>query len=262
MKKIAESGHVKNVSLYDKMVVDAEETGGSYNPAANELKVVNLNVRKDEVHLAMETLDAAEAAKSEAVNQRQFIYEELLLRSTRVVGEALACGADEKLMADIHTWVRKLRGQRAKAIEEPVIIEPAPVDGNVETGKAGGELAKIVKRSVSQQSFDNRLGHFRKVIEIVAMIVGYIPNEAEMTILGLKALATEAEAATHDVNQKTANVDAARTMRDKLLYRKVTGIIFLGQRVKGYFRATFGPQSNEYKKVKDVRFKKYEYKGL
>jgi len=210
----------------------------------------------------METLDISEAELDEAINHRQLIYVELLNRSARIVGEALACGADEKLMGDISTWTRKLRGRRAKAIVEPIVVIPPPVEGIVETEKAGNELSTKVKRSVSQQSFDNRLGHYKKIIEIVSQISGYVPNEAEMSLLGLKTLGDDALTATHNVNQKTHNLNAARTMRDKLLYRKVTGLIYLGERIKGYFKATFGHQSNEYKKVKDVRFKKYEYKGL
>jgi len=261
MKKIAESGHIKNVALYDKLVVNAEETGGSYNPAANELKINNLIFRRDEIHNAMDSLNVAEAENDEAINNRQFIYVELLNRSARIVGEALACGADEKLMSDIKTWIRKLSGQRAKAIIEPAVVVP-PTDETADTGKVGSDLATKVKRSVSQQGFDNRLGHYRKIIEIVGQISGYAPNEAEMSLLGLKALGDEALIATKTVNQKMHNLNVARTLRDKLLYRNGTGLIFLGERLKGYFKATFGPQSNEYKKVKDVKFKKYHYKGL
>jgi hypothetical protein len=261
MKKVAESGHIKNVALYDKIVVDAEETGSSYNPAANDIKIANLILRRDEIHNAMEALDIAEAEKDQAINQRQFIYVELLDRSSRLVGEAVACGADEKILADIRTLIRKLRGKRAKAIVEPIVDVP-PADGTSETGKVGSDLATKVKRSVSQQGFDNRLGHFRKIIEILGQISGYAPNEAEMSIVGLKTLSEEAFAATKSVNQKIHNLNVARTLRDKLLYRKGTGLVFMGERIKGYFKATFGPNSNEFKKIKDVRFKRYEFSGL
>jgi len=260
MKKVAESGHIKNVALYDKIVVDAEETGSSYNPASNDIKIANLILRRDEIHNVMENLNIAEAEAADAINQRQFIYVELLDRSMRIVGEAVACGADEKIMAEIRSFIRKLRGQRAKAIIEPV-VKPA-TDADIDVGKAGNDLATKVKRSVSQQGFDNRLGHFRKIIETVAMINGYAPNEPEMSIAGLKTFSDDAFAATKNVNQKIHNLNGSRTLRDKLLYRKGTGLVFLGERIKGYFKATFGPHSNEFKKVKDVRFKKYGYKGL
>lgn len=260
--KTFESGHSKNVAYFDRLVEVVEGFGSNFNPPANDIKLPSLSLRKIELHTALSDFKGSIAELKEAINQRQYVFEELMVKSTRVLNEAIASGADSKLIADLRSVMRKLRGKRAKMIKDEAAEIPPAETLALADPDAGSELAKIVKHSVSQRSYDMVTDHFRELIALTEQVSTYTVNEPDLTIAALKTFASDTEGKTKIVNEKAAKVVEMRSLRNKLLYREVTGAIWLGRRVQSYVRVLYGSKSEEYKEIMGCHFRLYDYGGM
>ncbi|MFH0894394.1 MAG: hypothetical protein V2A54_08150 [Bacteroidota bacterium] len=260
--KTFEFGHDKNIALIDELIEKTIGFGVSYNPGSNDLKVAGLQTLKTSLHTAQTNVDNTRGLMTDATNDRQFIFDEMRKRATRLVGEAIACGADEKLVADMRSVMRKLMGKRSGKIEEVVTPAP-PAEGEEAEAKAPeSDPAPKVRRSVSQTSFDMRVEHMRRLKVLVEQVTGYTSNEADLTIVAVGTLCTNAENATKNVNVTKANHENARFTRDKLMYRKPTGALYIAERVKNYVKALYGAKSAQYESVMRIHLKKFKYAGL
>jgi hypothetical protein len=110
--------------------------------------------------------------------------------------------------------------------------------------------------SASQLSYENRGGNFDDYIEILATDPSYKPNEPELTIAGLKAISQNLKAQNEAVNASFAAMSAARGERDQLLYLSEDSIVNTALLVKAYVRAAFGSDSQLFKSVKGLEFRR------
>ena len=252
--KTFESGHSKNVAYFDKLVEIVERFGSNFNPPANDIKLPSLSLRKIELHTSLSDFKDSIAMLKEAINQRQYVFEELMVKGTRVINEAIASGADSKLIADLRSVMRKLRGQRAKMIKEEAVETPKAETLVSDNPDAGAELAKIVKHSVSQIGFDNRFGNFTQLVKLLYVIPSYTPNEPDMTIASHEAFIVSLKNANKQVAIDSKSLAKVRLQRDKVLYDEKTGAVTLANRAKKYIKGAFGADSPEYALVKDLHF--------
>ena len=254
-----ESGHAKNAANFTWLREEVEGFGATYNPAPLDIRLTNLLAVEADIKVAMDTLAARLADYKDAVNIRQKAFEDLEKLCARIMGEAVATGADKKIRADLRSLVRKIRGKRAKPIKEEEIPPAEPFT----EGKAPeSDPASKLKKSASHASYDYQNSHFVQIVALLGKIQGYAPNEPDMSIAGLSARATDLLNKTKTVYQTTAAVESAREMRDRLLYRKGTGAVSLALKVRNYVKATFGNWSSQYNSVAQIVFKGEKYVGL
>lgn len=109
---------------------------------------------------------------------------------------------------------------------------------------------------MSQLSYENVTGNFDDYIAIVETVSTYAPNETELTIAGLKALSTSLKAKSEAVNTRFAPMSAARGLRDQLLYLNDDCVVNIALLVKAYVRAALGPDSQLFKSIKGLQFKR------
>ena len=100
------------------------------------------------------------------------------------------------------------------------------------------------------------LGNFEDYIAILATVPTYKPNEDELKISGLTALANNLRAKNAEVNTTFAPVSAARGLRDRLLYLDDDCVVNMALLCKAYVRAAFGPDSHLFKSIKGLEFKR------
>jgi hypothetical protein len=241
---VSETGNDVTVSNLKKLNRAIVQIGSSYQPSAIDIQVASLDTKETEADYAMSDWRTKLSDHTDAINQRQFLYEIIPSYCVRIVAEVEGLGADEKIIADAHSIVRKIRGKRAK--ELPPVPAKAP--------DAGAELAKIVKHSVSQLGFDNRKGNFEQLVKLLFVIPVYQPNEPDMTITHLNSFLTDLNDVNKLVNTKTKALSKARLYRNKVLYDDKTGVVVLGNRSKKYIKGAFGLYSDEYALVKDIHF--------
>jgi len=193
----------------------------------------------------------AHTAYTNAVDNRQLIFEPLQKMGTRIISALKACGASDAVIKDALSINRKIQGKRAKPIKEVENVEiqaiPNPNDPPV-------EIPKNV--SVSQLSFDSMIEHYSKLIDLLSTVVLYNPNENELKVSGLNTLLTSMKTSNTAVITATTNYINARISRDNLIYTKNTGVVEVAQGAKDYVKSVFGTASPQYKQVSSIKFTK------
>ncbi|MBP9932909.1 MAG: hypothetical protein KBF25_04390 [Chitinophagaceae bacterium] len=145
------------------------------------------------------------------------------------------------MIKDAKAINRKLQGKRAKEIQAPA-DHNAPAPNNI---------------SASQQSYDQLIEHFTKLIELLKTEPTYTPNETELKITTLTTqLAGLKTANTNVTNAAYTAVSNAPISRDKTLYKDTTGLHDITGDVKNYVKSLFGATASEYKQKSKIKFAK------
>jgi hypothetical protein len=237
----SESGDTKLLGNFGQLI-ELVSLDPNYNPANPALPVAALNTRKTAGTAAVTSLGQAEAAFKALVNDRQYLFETVPGVMTRSGNMLKASGAGQKIMDDAKGVQRKITGQRktAKVKDDPKTPQ--------------NEAAKT--HSVSQQSYESIVGNVEDYIAIVETVTGYKPNEPSLTVAGLKSLLSDLKAKNDAVNSAFAALSVARGQRDQLLYTNDDSIVNIALLVKAYVRAALGPDSQLYKSIKGIPFKR------
>jgi hypothetical protein len=158
-----------------------------------------------------------------------------------------ASGADKAVLANAETHVRKLLGRRKspKGKAQPAAAKDAANTPAVAAGK---------NHSTSQLSFENKVGNLDALIEVVAGVPDYKPNEADLKVTALRALSNDLKSKNNAVSAAFVPLSQARGARDQLLYGKEDSIVATAQVVKAYVSAAFGNRSQLYKEIKGLKF--------
>jgi hypothetical protein len=146
-----------------------------------------------------------------ATNAREISFKPLKKLATKTVNALAATDATKQTVDDAQTINFKIQGRRAKAL---------PVAKTVKEGDAAAVDNSI---SVSQQSFDNQVDHFAKLIQTLTAETLYKPNEVELQVASLNTLLTDLKAKNKAVITATAAASNARIARDKVCMQKTPG---------------------------------------
>ena len=117
---------------------------------------------------------------------------------------------------------------------------------------------EIVEVSSSQMSIDNQLVNFDKLIQLLASIPEYTPNESELTIAALTALYEDMFAKNAAVINAEIPLSNLRISRNDILYKEITGLVDVAAAAKMYIKSVFGATSPQYKQVGPLKFTRYK----
>lgn len=236
-----ESGDMKLLGNFSKLI-ELVSIDPNYNPANAAIKAPALNAQKAAALAAVESIGTVEAPYKAAINDRQEGFENLSPTVSRAGNMFKASGAGKQIQDDLKTVSRKITGRRKKAK-----IKDDPNTPQSEANKT---------HSVSQLSYENMVGNFVASIEILKTVPAYAPNEPDLTIAGLTTLANDLKAKNEAVNAGFAPFSAARGVRDQLLYLSGDCVVNTALLVKAYVRAAFGSESQLFKQIKGLEFKR------
>ncbi len=172
MAKFSEVGHAKNVANFQSLINRCTGFDVTYNPSLNAIKIANMNTLRTNALNALNSAISSHTSYVNAVNNRQAIFGPLQKLGTRIISALRACGASEAIIKDAITINRKIQGKRAKPIKEVenIQIQAIPNPNNPAP-------ANPVHVSVSQLSFDSMIEHYTKLIDLLASVPAYNPNE-------------------------------------------------------------------------------------
>jgi hypothetical protein len=240
MASTTETGHAKNVANFEDIISFVTGYGATYNPSKAAIKLTNLNAIFTTAKADMATVTTRSVAFNTSTNARGILFEPLQKLSTRLVQALSSTDASGDVIKDAKTVNRKLQGKRAKAIETPTDPNtPAPTT-----------------ISTSQQSYDQQVEHFTKLIEILKTEPSYTPNETDLKIVTLTAQLAALKTANTNVTNAYTAVSNARIARDKTLYKDKTGLYDVTGDVKNYVKSLFGISSPEFKQISKIKFSK------
>ena len=237
---IIETGHAKNVANFEDFISFVTAYGATYNPTKASIKLANLNAIFTQAKSDITNVMNKTVAFNNTSNARATLFEPLQKLSTRLVQALSSTDATKELIKDAKTVNRKLQGKRSKTIE--TITDPnAPAPNTI---------------SASQQSYDQLIEHFGKLIEILKSEPSYVPNETELKIATLNTQLTALKTANTNVTTAYTEVSNSRIARDKTLYKEKTGMYDVTLDVKNYVKSLYGISSPEFKQLSKIKFSK------
>lgn len=236
-----ETGDMKILGNFRRMI-DLVIADVLYNPSNVVLTVASLEAKLAEAIAVVNDIGVKLAPSKFAIDARQAAYAEAiaLVRGSRNILKA--SGASAETIADADTFGRKVLGLRKskKKTDDP--------------NTPGNEANR--SHSASQQSYDSVLGSYRNYVEIVKGEVLYKPNETQYKIANLTAKGDDLEARNNTVSTSFVPLNNSRSLRDELLYTGENCLCDLAQMVKAYVKAVHGTDSQIYKTINALSFKR------
>lgn len=243
MPSTSETGHAKNVANLEDLISFCNGYGVTYNPSKAALKIAALQILFTSAQNTINTVKSTQTAFNNATNKRIEAFKILKSLATKIINALDATDAAAQTVKDAKTINRKIQGQRASTPK----TTPPPTDGSTPPPD------KTI--STSQQSYDQLIEHFSKLIELLTSDSNYKPNEAELTVAATQTKLAELKSAnTAVVNSYTAWSNS-RIERNNILYNPLTGLVPTSLDVKKYVKSISGATSPQFKQVSGLEFK-------
>ena len=233
-----ETGHNKNVTNFDTLIIACTGFGAPYNPSNPNIAIEVLVAQHLDAKASIREVKTTETPFNSVEGQRKTIFKPLKPTSTKVLNALKGASAPETVIADAETINRKIQGKRAdnKTTETPEGQEPSD------------------RNSVSQQSYDMQIDNFEKLIELADIEPKYNPNEVPLKIVTLQAYHGQLETINTTVKNTYIPYKNAMNARDFKLYNPETGLVETSKLVKAYVKSAFGASSPQYKQISGLKF--------
>lgn len=265
MASTSETGHPINVANFEEMISYCIGYGGSYNPVKLALQIVAMQGLRTTALANLQAVNAAVVVIVNAINARQILFDPIRPLATRMVNALDATDASDELVKDARTINRKIQGKRKGETIPPATtpVPPVPPVPPIPPTDPSAPVPVPVpptpeQISVSQQSYDSLLENFNKLILLVASEPTYTPNEVDLQVATLNALAANLATQNTAVINATTALSNARIARNHTLYDPNTGLYDIQNEVKKYVKSVFGATSQEYKQISKIKFTKYK----
>lgn len=240
MASQSETGHTKNLVAFQQGISYCKGYGAAYNPGNTALSTANLDLQFAAAQTLLDDWKAKYVAKAVAVDERTLAFSTLRALSTRILSAMIAVGADQQTLETAKSFNRKIQGQRASKPQSP----PDP------------NLPPPQNISSAQTSYDNLVEHLKGLVGLVATLPAYQPNEAEMKLSGLQAHIELLKVKNFAILQAETDLHTARLARDHAFYDLPNSLANSLTMMKAYVKSIFGGESNEYKQIRSIRFKR------
>ena len=242
----SESGDLKLLANFRKLI-DLVSADTNYKPSNAALMPAALNTQHTGALTVAQDVPSKLTLNMAAISERETAFDGLNPRLTRVHGVAKASGATKPQLEDLDTFRRKLiskRKAKAKATSAPTGAPSAPEPEAEKT------------RSSAQGSYDNQVGHLRGYLAALNALSSYNPTEPELKLTALNAFADDLQAKNNTVSSTFVPLSQARGLRDQLLYQAENSVVNTALLVKEYVKGAFGTQSQLYRQIKGLEFKR------
>lgn len=250
MSTFIESGHAKNTANFDHLIALLQTYGTNYTPSSPGLAITNLQTVLINAQTALTTVKNEYNGWKNATNGREIAFEPLKGLSTRLLNTLIAVGANEQTIKDYKSLNAKVQGSKLTKADAGIISDP---DENI-ANKTTLPVKKTI--SVSQQSFDNLIEHYDKIIKLLASVPAYNPTETALKVATLQTTLASLKTLNTAAYTSYAKVSNARIARNKILYENPDALIVLAKAVKAYIKGKFGATSPEYAQVSAIKFVK------
>ena len=238
MASTSETGHAKNVDNLGLLISNIASYGDRYKPTNPSILLEALKKMEADGRAAVLAVNDAMPIYSRATIERDNAFDPLGQLVTRSLNSLRASSSSEETDEAASAIVRKIRGNRT-------------------TAKAAAATdVKVATVSTSQQSYDSVIDNYERYIQYIAATPEYAPNEEDIKLPVLKALAVDLRAKNTACNNAKVAIDNARMARNRVLYTPLTGLVDVALDAKTYIKSLFGSTSPEYKQVAKIDFTK------
>lgn len=247
----SETGNAKNIANAETLILAYANWGSLYNPGNPSLLVGNLSAKHLVAKNAHRSVSDLLPDETNAINQRQLIYDPVDELARKCVAYYASTGASELAIKDLRSLADKITGDNIRKLSRR-----RKDSNNTNSGGATpnpGQPATGTGYSVSQLSFDLVLDHFYQFIQLLKSDpTHYNPNETELQITALEAIHTSMENSNTQVKNIQSQLNSLRTTRDNELYEPNVGLISLLIKSKQYVK---GSLKTKYPEISGISFR-------
>lgn len=239
MAKNSETGHAKNVANFETLIANCRGYSENYNPSNNDLSLDALSTLHRESKTEVNQVKVVKAPFDEVEGRRMLAFKPYKSLGTKIIGALSGSGAPISVIQDAETINRRMQGRRAPG-SKPTLKED---------GSSGD------RNSVSQQSYDLKIDHIEKMIELLSIETRYTPNEVALRVVNLTTYKEHLQGLNSDVKNAYVIYSTALNIRNRKLYTPETGLVARAMAVKKYVKSIYGTSAPEYKVVSKLVFK-------
>ena len=236
MTSISEVGHAKNVANLQKLT-EQVTVYTLYNPPVENLTLVSLQALYTTASTKLTEVEDKRLANKNAIALRQTAFENLKPTCTKIINHLGILGLTEGTLEQAKFLNRVSQGGQKKPTTPPN-----------ENGETGNTV------STSRQSYTQQAENFGILLQLLATIPTYNPNEDELKLTNLTTYQASLVSATQAVDQTEAELNLKLIERDNILYADGTGLYTIAQNVKKYVKSLYGATSPEYTNVSNIEF--------
>lgn len=239
-----ETGHNKNVANFETVIIILTNLGAAYAPPQALILLAALQQLHADAQAALTEVDAAQAAKTVAVDEAQAEFEDLQKYAVNIKRQAEVEVNDPAFTADLQTIINEFHPPGRKTG-----LPDDPLTPGIDESKTSA--------SQSQQSRDNQIAY---LADISALLKTNSVYKALGTPYATTAIDAKITSLTAKNNALTAAVAALGTKidtRDTLLYTDQSGLTDRVILIKKYVLLTFGKDSAAYQQLSALEFRKY-----
>lgn len=236
MSSTSEVGHAKNVANLQK-ITQQVTTYSLYNPPIENIALANLQTLYTTATAKLAEVEDKRNANKNAIIIRQTAFENLKSTCTKIVNLLEILGLPQGTLDQARSMNRAIQGGSKKTTTPP------------EEGKETSKTA-----STSRQSFTQQAENFGILLQLLATIPGYTPNEEDLKLNNLTTYHASLMSSTQAVDQTEAELNTKLIERDKILYAEGAGLYTIAQNIKKYVKSLYGATSPEYTNVSAIEF--------
>ena len=236
MPSTSEVGHAKNVANLQKLT-EQVTVYTLYNPPVENLTLVSLQALYTTASTKLTEVEDKRLANKNAIALRQTAFENLKPTCTKIINHLEILGLQQGTIDQAKSLNRLLQGGQKKTTTPP---------------EEGKEIPKTI--STSRQSYTQQTENFGILLQLLATIPTYAPNEDDLKLVNLNIYKDTLVSSTQAVDQTEAELNAKLIERDQILYADGTGLYSIAQNVKKYVKSLYGATSPEYTNVSAIKF--------
>lgn len=240
MPSTSEVGHARNVANLQKLSQQVS-VYTLYNPPVPNLTVANLQGLYATANAKLVEVEDKRNANKNAIALRQTAFENLKTTCTRIINRLEILGLLQGTLDQAKSLNRSIQGNRKKrSVSAKTDDEQSSTNNSIST---------------SRQSFTQQAENFGILLQLLATIPNYDPNEDELKLTTLSTYKDSLINATQFVDQTEAELNIKLIERDQILYAEETGLYSIAQNVKKYVKSLYGATSPEYETISPITFK-------
>lgn len=248
MAQVFETGHAKNVANFEKIINYCIHHDVTYNPSKHNIKIDSLKTILDNGQKAIVDVMEKLVSYNKFVSERQFVFKDLKKLSTRLINALSVTDANQKTIEQAKAVNKKIQGIRAYKKKADKIE-----DNSYDQNSNKEEIVVDKNISTSQQSYDQLIEHFAKLISILQSENSYNPNEETLKINTINQFLSKMK----EVNFVTKNAQMllsnSRLKRNEVLYNGETAMYPTSLEIKKYIKSVFGASSPQYKQISTIK---------
>jgi hypothetical protein len=245
MASTSEAGNGKNVANMNVLIASCVANTDRYKPSNKNLEITALESLSVSGEQAIGAVNELFPENKKAIAARKIAFDPLGHLATRVYNAVVSSGVSKEIVSNVLTINRKIQGTRATPKLTP--------EAKAALKAAGTEKNES---SASQQSFDEIIGNFDKMIKLVAALPEYAPNEEDLKVAALQATLTNLKETNKAAVDSEVPLYNARSARKELFNKEGTGLVDISLAVKAYIKSVDGANGRWYKQISGLEFKR------